>query len=346
MSLKRLLKKPPLSQRLFCLCSGDGGQSSGFHVGPFQADCADGGPDWPLQGPDTKFPQGHPRCQHQLRGVRAAEDAARCDVAVKLDAERPNWNVTYDHKCRHSRPPSTLSSPPTTPTMVPRWLSGNSWNLWPCRGSVESPRSASWRQTEEDTDGLSIQDRHLMTLWAQAPQSLTAAIYHHWCQKGAWRWRNVTKMFWSACVSCGQCFSCLLFFSSHVCMTEIDSLKYMQYSKMYVCFPQNNFWWIFIFFFFALMTSLGRLKVEHLLPAERIEFPSERTLHMWVWPLSTRPEWVVSLRVFISDLYLLFYEENLMLHGSSTVRFLVVLKMQSLYSGCGSNFRATALMCG
>lgn len=71
---------------LFCFYrySCDGGQPAGDDEQPLQADPADRGPDGALQRPGPQLPQSHPRRQHQLRGVRAPEDAAGSDITLKL----------------------------------------------------------------------------------------------------------------------------------------------------------------------------------------------------------------------------------------------------------------------
>lgn len=93
------------------------------------------------------------------------------------------------------------------------------------------------------------------------------------------------KMFCPACISCGQCFSCFFL----TCLYDADWLVEIHAVLQDVStrLPQNHFWWkFFFFFFFALLTSLGRLTVEHLLPAERVEFPNERIFaHVSLIPL-------------------------------------------------------------
>ncbi len=73
-----------LSVTCFCRYSCDGGQPAGDDEWSLQADPADRGPDGALQGPGTQLPQSHPRRQHQLCGVRAPEDTAGSDIALKL----------------------------------------------------------------------------------------------------------------------------------------------------------------------------------------------------------------------------------------------------------------------
>lgn len=62
----------------------------------------------------------------------------------------------------------------------------------------------------------------------------------------------------------------------HVCMTDCFVGIHAVQKNMSTCLSQNNLWWKF----FALLMSLGRLTVEQVLPAERVEFPNERILHM------------------------------------------------------------------
>ncbi|CAG09637.1 unnamed protein product, partial [Tetraodon nigroviridis] len=76
---------PGLKLRRLLLCVGScyRRRAAGEDERTLPADPADRGPAGALQGPDAQLPQSHPRRQHQLRGVRAAEDAAGGDVALR-----------------------------------------------------------------------------------------------------------------------------------------------------------------------------------------------------------------------------------------------------------------------
>lgn len=115
-------------------------------------------------------------------------------------------------------------------------------------------------------DGLPSQSGDLMTL-------LTAAIYFERCR----RERNEEKrdqicLYVLPVVLSGQCFFFVVLFPHDRLFVEIHAVQ----KNMSTCLSQNNLWWKF----FALLMSLGRLTVEQLLPAERVEFPNERILHM------------------------------------------------------------------
>lgn len=66
-----------------CLCSFSRRLLSGVNDGALQADHEDRGSHGPLSGSDPKLPEGHPSCQHQLRGVRAHQVHIRCAVQMK-----------------------------------------------------------------------------------------------------------------------------------------------------------------------------------------------------------------------------------------------------------------------
>lgn len=75
-----------LNLKRLCLCVGSchRGDAAAENERPPQADPADRGPHGALPGPDAQLPQSHPGRQHQLRGLRAAEDTVGSDVALRF----------------------------------------------------------------------------------------------------------------------------------------------------------------------------------------------------------------------------------------------------------------------
>lgn len=84
-------------------CSYGWGRFPGLNVGTLQADHEDRGPHGSLSGPDPKLPEGHPRGQHQLCGVRTHQDDVRSAVEMRLDEKGLNlrdlnlevWTISF-----------------------------------------------------------------------------------------------------------------------------------------------------------------------------------------------------------------------------------------------------------
>lgn len=120
--------------------------------------------------------------------------------------------------------------------------------------------------------------------------------------------RNVTK--YVVCPACCAVTAVFCFFCSSfsTCLYDrLFCLKYMQYRKIWAHVSHKIIYGGSFLHYWCLQSAS---QLSSCCLQKELSFQTRGFLHMWVWSLSTRPEWVLDLGVFISGLYLLFLWRN------------------------------------